>query len=134
MGKAVQFGCVIKLPAGTSTLSPPECAPVVPADKKLVIEFITVRATMPKGQIPYVLLQTSAAKLGAPGTIQNNWQIAFNCGPLSATGVTDEYFATHLVKMQAMPGDDIGLSVSRNSTTGEATFAINYGGQLMNKL
>lgn len=132
MGKPVQFGCVINLPAGTANSSPPEFAPVVPSDKRLVIEFITIRAVMPKGQIPHVLIQTSTANLGAPGTIQNNWHIAFNSGPLGTSGLIDEYFATHQVKMRAMPGDDIGLTVSRNSTAGEASFAISYGGMLLN--
>jgi hypothetical protein len=131
MKDPVQFGCVITLPSGTATSSPADCAPVVPSDKKLVIEFITVRAILPKGQIPYVLIQTSLTNLGAPGTIQNNWRIAFNSGPLPATTASDEYFATHLVKMRAMSGDDIGLSVSRNSNTGQATFEINYGGLLL---
>ena len=133
MGKPVQFGCVINLPAGMMTSSPPEFAPTVPVDKKLVIEFITVRAVMPKGQIPYVLIQTGTANLGAPGTIQNNWHIAFNSGPLSTSGLNDEYFATHQVTMRAMGGDDIGLTVSRNSPAGEASFAVSYGGMLLNK-
>jgi hypothetical protein len=131
MKEPVQFGCVINLNAGTATSSPPECAPVVPPDKSLVIEFITIKAVMPKGQVPEVLIQTTGINLGAPGTTQNNYFIAFNSGPLSPTSATDTYFATHQVKMRAMPGDDIGLSVARNSTSGQATFSISYGGILV---
>ena len=131
MRKPVQFGCVIVLQPGTAVSTPPEFAPVVPANKTLVIEFITIRAIVPKGQIPEVILQTSISNLGAPGTIQNNNYIAFNSGPLNVSGVSDLYVATHQVKMRAMAGDDISLSAMRNMTTGEASFAINYGGVLL---
>ena len=131
MKEPVQFGCVINLPQGTATGTPVDCAPIVPSEKTLVIEFITVRAVMPKGQVPLVIIQTSLTNLGAPGTIQNNWHIAFNSGPLSTTNLTDEYIATHQVKMRAMSGDDIGLTAARNSTSGQATFSVSYGGVLV---
>ena len=131
MKQPVQFGCVINLDPGTATSSPPEFAPVVPAGNRLLIDFITVRAVMPKGQIPGVILQTGTKNLAAPGTIQANHHIAFNSGPLNSSGVTDTYVATHQVTMRAMSGDDIGLTVTRNATTGTATFAVNYGGLLI---
>ena len=131
MKEPVQFGCVITIPSGSATNSPPECAPVVPQDKSLVIDFITVRAIVPKGQLPEVIVQTSNTNLGAPGTIQNNYYIAFNSGPLNSTSASDLYTATHQVMMRAMAGDDIGLTVTRNATTGQAIFSVNYGGYLL---
>jgi hypothetical protein len=129
MKEPVQFGCVITIPEGSSTNSPPECAPVVPQDKRLVIDFITVRAVVPKGQVPEVIIQTSTANLAAPGTTQNNYYIAFNSGPLSSA--SDIYTATHQVTMRANSGDDIGLTVTRNGTAGKAIFSVSYGGLLV---
>jgi len=132
----VGFDCTITLPAGTATSSGTDCAPVVPPDKILVIEFLTIRANLPTGQIPHIIIQTSVFKLGAPPgtTIQNNHRIAFTSGPLKSTAVSDEYFATHHVKMYALGGDDIGINFSRNSTSGEAFAVIDFSGYLVDSL
>jgi hypothetical protein len=132
----VGFDFTITLPQGTGTSSGTDPAPIVPTDKILVIEFLTIRANLPTGQIPHVIIQTSAFKLGAPQgtTIQNNHRIAFTSGPLKGTALTDEYFATHQVKMYALGGDDIGINFSRNSTSGQAFAVVGFSGYLVDSL
>ena len=126
----VVFECNITLPPGTAT-GDGGCSPFVPTDKTLVVEFVTIRADLPTGQEAEVIIQTGAFILGdLNSTGQSNHRIAFTSGPVEPTTLTDQYFATHLVKMYAIPGDNIGFHLGRNSTVDQAFATISISGYL----
>jgi hypothetical protein len=132
---AVAGQCDFKLPNGVGASNDvvrlyPCLVSVVPAGKKLVIEFVTARANLPQKQFPLLLIHASADMMGG-GTLGANHQIAFSVGPRTAAS-RDDFVGTHMVRIYARPGTDLRIETTRGgSVSGEASFIVTWVGYLV---
>jgi hypothetical protein len=99
--------------------------PVVPVHKRLVIEFVAMDVTVPKGQKVLIIITTT---LG-------NASIAY---PLVATpllnfGVSDVYRVSQRVKLYADPGSVVGFTISRIPIAGDGMVVVTLSGYYENK-
>jgi hypothetical protein len=123
--QSVQHSCVCSIPGGSAIDTD---SVLVPLGKRLVIEFVSVHALLPTGQIPEVQVFTGTGALPG-GTTSMGHQIALT-GPL-ASAVTDIYQASQPVRLYADPGSEVLIHVARNQTGGAATFKVTWTGHLV---
>lgn len=100
--------------------APSICSLNVPLGKRLIIESMSVRVTVPSGQtVRQVSLQDPAQGLG-------DFYLAVNLQANEA--VDDTYTGTHMVRMYIDPGGSVFISVGKSLGTGSASArATGYG-------
>ena len=110
---------------GTLTLffSPSGFATTVPAGKRLVIEFVSVRVEVPSGQKATVVL------IAVVGTAAAQHIIA--TAPLTGFGTADLFEASVPARIYADPATSVTAFVARTSATGSANAFVKFSGQLV---
>ncbi len=126
----VQLGCLCVILDGSSGNQDDI---QVPVGKRLVIEFVSVSAVLPTGQIPRVRILTETSRLPLGTTVFLQHDIALTVGPLARPAVSsDEYHGSQLVRLYADPETTVRIEVIRgDAVTGSATFVVRWTGYLV---
>jgi hypothetical protein len=122
----VQHKCVCVISGGSATTTD---TVTVPSGRRLVIEFVSVRALVPIGQTPEVQIFTGTGGLPS-GTTSMGHSIALPVTPVPG-GSVDVYHASQPVRLYADPGSGVTIHVARFQTTGTATFEVTFSGHLV---
>jgi len=98
----------------------------IPAGKRLVIEYVSMLATMPVGQVASFDIETSIGGVSVQHQLPLSPPAAgsFNTGPRASIG--------QQVRLYGDPGTVFSLGVTRSASVGEATFKFSVSGHLVN--
>jgi hypothetical protein len=103
----------------------PSCTTVVPAGKRLVIEFLSVYATIPSGDT-VDQLTVSTRLLPATATTQ------YLTVTFQSTHIGQSRFrGAHMVRMYADPGTSVNFQSNRSSATAGGNIVIHGSGYLV---
>jgi len=106
-------------------------AMVVPARRRFVLEDLSVRADVPKGQT----VLEAGLQLDAPGTRYVFLPMRFagsGASNIVPQPDTDEFNGGRLARAYAEPGKTVGAYAYRNSTTGTGIAFVSISGYLAN--
>jgi hypothetical protein len=104
--------------AGTTVSAP------VPTGKRLVIEVVSVQATVPEDQFPTVELVTDAAPFSLP--------MHFSGNEGAPTDIRTRYVANALTRIYVNPGERFNAFIFRGgATAGDAGLAMSVSGYLV---
>ena len=95
----------------------------VPANKRLVIEFVSSDSDVPNGQFPRIVLATSVG-----GLYDYHFIVATRLG---AVGGSDEFFASQPTTIYADPGTNVIVGFTRNAFSGLANCRVTVSGHFV---
>lgn len=125
--QSVQHKCVCVIPnlsqITTDTVT-------VPSGRRLVIEFVSVRAYLPTGQTPEVQIFTGTGGFPSGTTTSFGHWIALPVTPIPS-GPDDFYHASQPVQLYADPGSSVTIHVARFQSSGTAVFEVGFSGHLV---
>jgi hypothetical protein len=125
-----QHQCDVVLTSGVASsanlrVAPPCTEFMPPTGKRLVIELVTVRAIVPAGQIPSLMVGTSMPQIGG-GSFKILHRM--DLGAAYTSTVIDRYFATLPVRLYA---DFVDLTMLRDNSSGEAHYNVTWSGHFV---
>lgn len=97
---------------------------VVPAGKRLVIEFVAIEVPVPSGQKAFIIIKTTI------GGYTTEFRLAAT--PVINAGGYDIYQVSQPVKLYADPGTEVGFFISRMPGAGESQIVLSFSGYYEN--